>query len=646
VLLGDPAMTTTRVGVSSAVRAILLTTLASSCSEPEASSDAVGLTKNALHDPSVALCEPTAIEATAGFPRYNQYTNRDDYYADTDKTDFLLNLRPRMRLAPPYERPFSNTEIVIGVQGGWTRGPSNQGHGGIDYYKATATPHVWASFKARAVAPGRVISVATEPIPGAPLDDTVPGDGNNVTVEHTAPDGTRYRSIYVHLRDGAVHDCNQAKSVATGNYKMFMDNQNCDPGQVDTSIWGPEDSSIAVTVGQMVTAGQIIGDAGQTGFGAIANTIDANGHMSGNLIHLHLYFATYAAPEARPTGWQNTVTPTDAEWWVLVDPYGVYGYAQQDQEGHSDPDCYAARANTAGYRLFGPTRRNDRDGDDQTDFMFVRPGSDGTAGWSVLNRRGWTNNPVQFGLNTDIPTPGDYDGDGRTDFARYRPGTQEWFVALSSGGSIPPTVFGDPSDDVPVPGDYDGDGKTDLAVFRTSTGVWRVKLSGGGQDIYKQYGGVEDKPVPADYDGDGKTDIALYRTFEQWSGIQGKWYIIYSSTDTELSPTPVYGFSDDTPVPADYDGDGRADIAIYRPFESWSGVQGKWYIIYSSTGNELSPTPVYGYWNDRPVPGDYDGDGRTDIAIFSGPRNGTWYVLPSTGGEIVEQWGADTDLTP
>lgn len=112
-----------------------------------------------------------------------------------------------------------------------------------------------------------------------------------------------------------------------------------------------------------------------------------------------------------------------------------------------------------------------------------------------------------------------------------------------------------------MPGDYDGDGKTDVAVYRDGgqSGtelLWFIRRSSdGGTGVFQWGGLLQDVPVPGDYDGDDKTDVAVYR--------DGTWFIV-RSFDGGVTQTGWGGLSQDIPVPADYDGDGRTDIAVYR----------------------------------------------------------------------------------
>ena len=120
--------------------------------------------------------------------------------------------------------------------------------------------------------------------------------------------------------------------------------------------------------------------------------------------------------------------------------------------------------------------------------------------------------------------------------------------------------------------------------------------------------------------------IAVFRPEE------GNWYVRNLSGGSLVVQN--WGLSTDKLVPGDYDGDGRTDLAVFR------GNEGNWYIVQSSTGTPLIVN--WGNATDKPAPGDYDGDGKTDQAVFR-EAEGNWYIKMSTGGSTVRGWGSTGD---
>lgn len=287
-----------------------------------------------------------------------------------------------------------------------------------------------------------------------------------------------------------------------------------------------------------------------------------------------------------------------------------------------------------------PTRVNvrrqtdyDFNGDGRADIGLFRPGDLLGAMFYILHTGSNLFNAFRWGLPTDKPVPGDYDGDGKADIAVWRPvatNADNLFIFLSQTSTIRSEHFGVAGDDPSITADFDGDGKADPAVYREGTtpgaqsNFYYRPSSIPGVDFRAMPWGINgDRPLRGDYDGDGSADVAVFRPSSQM------WYILQSSTSS-LRAEP-WGLATDRLVPGDYDGDGRTDLAVFRG--------GVWHIKRSR--EDLYEALFFGAVNDLPVPGDFDGDGRIDLAVF---REGIWYILRSNGQTRIAAFGVGGDL--
>jgi hypothetical protein len=118
-----------------------------------------------------------------------------------------------------------------------------------------------------------------------------------------------------------------------------------------------------------------------------------------------------------------------------------------------------------------------------------------------------------------------------------------------------------------------------------------------------------------------------------WRPSTGTWWVM----GAEGSYSQSWGLPTDKPVPGDYDGDGKTDFSVFRP------STGEWYYLQSSD-NTWGPVMAWGTSTDIRVPADFDGDGKTDRAVWR-PSDGVWYIVASSNGANTYQtYGMNGDV--
>ncbi|MBI2442170.1 MAG: choice-of-anchor D domain-containing protein, partial [Lentisphaerae bacterium] len=158
--------------------------------------------------------------------------------------------------------------------------------------------------------------------------------------------------------------------------------------------------------------------------------------------------------------------------------------------------------------------------------------------------------------------------------------------------------------------------------------AWNTVATGAFSAVENGYGlpnaGVaiiSGQPAVGDYDGDNKADPAVYHLNS------GRLYAWISTAAYSLLESAITFHLEPGELPAlgDYDGDNYIDAGVFR------ATAGVWYVWLSSAGYAQVGPALFGVdANDIPVAGDYDGDAKTDPGVYHGTER-SWYIWLSSG---------------
>lgn len=222
----------------------------------------------------------------------------------------------------------------------------------------------------------------------------------------------------------------------------------------------------------------------------------------------------------------------------------------------------------------------------------------------------------------------DYDGDGKSDFAVYDLMEGSWFILSGNNSVITWNQKWGFASCLPLPGDYNGDGYSDIAVYFEAEYLCYARTINNTVLMWNLQASIGTAQA-GDYLGRGKDEVCIYN-----AECDGWWNLAYEKKGEYNLGSAVqahWGYSGTVPVLGDYNGDGRDDLAVFD--ES----RGNWYVYDISNNVVLAWQVNWGYRGCVPVPGDYDGDGRSDLAVYA-PLSGKWYIWSLTKGVL--SWGA------
>ncbi|MEV3853256.1 VCBS repeat-containing protein [Streptomyces sp. NPDC050095] len=324
----------------------------------------------------------------------------------------------------------------------------------------------------------------------------------------------------------------------------------------------------------------------------------------------------------------------------------------------------------------GAAARHDHDGDGRSDLAVWYTYGDRRSGLHTLTAAAdgtlgqpfgsYASNPGSWNIDRMQFASGDFNGDGRADAAMlydYLGGRVRLMTALATpdGGfgrpvgsweSNPGGFYG--TSMTLQSGDFDGDGRDDLAAwYAYSDGRNRIFTFAAGADgSFAAPVNAHEEPtswqrratkmVTGDFNGDGRDDLAaLYGASDGTLTL----HTFLATADGRFTRTASWSsktfgnFARAYPHAGDFNGDGIGDIALWYDYAD--GRDAVFTFAADREGRFAGPVTAYqakaGSWtygNMKPLTGDYDGDGRDDLATLYGYSDGriAMFTWPSGPG--------------
>ncbi len=238
-----------------------------------------------------------------------------------------------------------------------------------------------------------------------------------------------------------------------------------------------------------------------------------------------------------------------------------------------------------------------------------------------------TGSPINVGSVPESVAVGDFNGDGKLDLAVVNWVDEDVSILLGNGdgtftpASTPTVSVGTDPNSVAV-GDFNGDGKLDLAVSNYVDSTVSILLGNGDGTFTPastptvSVGFWPTSVAVGDFNGDGKLDLAVanYCGSDPTCSSPGNVSILLGNgngTFTPAASSPSVGVYASSVAVGDFNGDGKLDLAVTSSNNNTVSI-----LLGNGDGTFTpAPTPSVGFWPTSVAVGDFNGDGKLDLAV-------------------------------